>query len=377
MGRPASGSGGSLDRRPAAVGPGPDRPGAERRPARLRPARSGSAGPKVRRGDVRAAILDVLAVGADERLPDHPADRRAQRRRLEAEPRLGLPDRAAARGRGPRRGPRGRGPPAAARSPTRAARYVEEHPDELAATWRAVRRRPPTPRTTAPGPEAGHRPGDGRGVADRRRPAPRSSRPRPPRSSPTPGAGSTACSPRATRRRTPSESSRPGPELRIGDAEREAAVTALGEHYAAGRLTKDEYDERPRGLGRADGLRAVAAVRRPAAVRGAPAAGGGRRRRRGAAGRGHPAAGAPAPGCDPRCWLVRRAGRAHASCRCSCWLLRRRGRLVRSARQLGLRATRGRGRSTSDGDSEQRERPGRAGELLVAAPTARASSSAG
>jgi hypothetical protein len=35
-----------------------------------------------------------------------------------------------------------------------------------------------------------------------------------------------------------------GPELRIGDAEREAAVTALGEHYAAGRLTKDEYDER-------------------------------------------------------------------------------------------------------------------------------------
>ena len=39
--------------------------------------------------------------------------------------------------------------------------------------------------------------------------------------------------------------SRPdGPELRIGDAEREAAVSALGEHYASGRLTKDEYDER-------------------------------------------------------------------------------------------------------------------------------------
>ena len=36
----------------------------------------------------------------------------------------------------------------------------------------------------------------------------------------------------------------PRPELRIGDAEREAAVTALGEHYAAGRLTKEEYDER-------------------------------------------------------------------------------------------------------------------------------------
>jgi hypothetical protein len=34
------------------------------------------------------------------------------------------------------------------------------------------------------------------------------------------------------------------PEIRIGDREREAAVSALGEHYAAGRLTKEEYDER-------------------------------------------------------------------------------------------------------------------------------------
>ena len=33
-------------------------------------------------------------------------------------------------------------------------------------------------------------------------------------------------------------------QVRIGDAERESAVTALGEHYAAGRLTKEEYDER-------------------------------------------------------------------------------------------------------------------------------------
>jgi hypothetical protein len=35
-----------------------------------------------------------------------------------------------------------------------------------------------------------------------------------------------------------------GRELRIGDKERDAAVTALGEHYVAGRLTKEEYDER-------------------------------------------------------------------------------------------------------------------------------------
>lgn len=34
------------------------------------------------------------------------------------------------------------------------------------------------------------------------------------------------------------------PELRIGDREREAAVSALGEHYVAGRLTKEEFDER-------------------------------------------------------------------------------------------------------------------------------------
>ncbi len=35
-----------------------------------------------------------------------------------------------------------------------------------------------------------------------------------------------------------------GEQLRIGDVEREAAVTALGEHYASGRLSKEEYDER-------------------------------------------------------------------------------------------------------------------------------------
>lgn len=32
--------------------------------------------------------------------------------------------------------------------------------------------------------------------------------------------------------------------LRIGDAEREHAASALGEHYATGRLAKDEYEER-------------------------------------------------------------------------------------------------------------------------------------
>jgi Domain of unknown function (DUF1707) len=33
-------------------------------------------------------------------------------------------------------------------------------------------------------------------------------------------------------------------EVRIGDAEREHAAAALGEHYATGRLSKEEYEER-------------------------------------------------------------------------------------------------------------------------------------
>jgi Domain of unknown function (DUF1707) len=33
-------------------------------------------------------------------------------------------------------------------------------------------------------------------------------------------------------------------QLRVGDAEREAAVAALGDHYAAGRLTLEEHDDR-------------------------------------------------------------------------------------------------------------------------------------
>jgi len=36
----------------------------------------------------------------------------------------------------------------------------------------------------------------------------------------------------------------PWPGLRISDAERDAAVSALGEHFAAGRLSREEYDER-------------------------------------------------------------------------------------------------------------------------------------
>jgi hypothetical protein len=34
------------------------------------------------------------------------------------------------------------------------------------------------------------------------------------------------------------------PDLRLGDADRDEAIARLSEHYAAGRLDKDEFDER-------------------------------------------------------------------------------------------------------------------------------------
>ena len=34
------------------------------------------------------------------------------------------------------------------------------------------------------------------------------------------------------------------PQLRIGDAERDRAVAALGDHFAAGRLTNEEFEQR-------------------------------------------------------------------------------------------------------------------------------------
>jgi hypothetical protein len=37
---------------------------------------------------------------------------------------------------------------------------------------------------------------------------------------------------------------RPRPDLRLSDADREDAIARLSEHYAAGRIDKDEFDER-------------------------------------------------------------------------------------------------------------------------------------
>ena len=122
-----------------------------------------------------------------------------------------------------------------------------------------------------------------------------------------------------------------GPELRIGDAEREAAVTALGEHYAAGRLTKEEYDERAeRAWAARTASAADAAVRRPAPAR---------RPRPGRT------AGAAAPGARARpprlvgrrldgrrcCWWWS-AWWCSRTCRCSCCSAWRGSVLVRSGR---------------------------------------------
>ena len=56
-------------------------------------------------------------------------------------------------------------------------------------------------------------------------------------------------------------------QLRIGDAERDHAAKALGEHYATGRISKEEYD--PRDLP-ALGNAALPRAGRPAAPSGGP-----------------------------------------------------------------------------------------------------------
>jgi hypothetical protein len=51
-----------------------------------------------------------------------------------------------------------------------------------------------------------------------------------------------------------------GPDVRIGDREREAALTALGEHLTAGRLTLDEYGDRSAQAAHAQTRGALAAL---------------------------------------------------------------------------------------------------------------------
>jgi hypothetical protein len=42
----------------------------------------------------------------------------------------------------------------------------------------------------------------------------------------------------------PDSRHRPRPDLRLSDADRDDAIARLSDHYAAGRLDKDEFDER-------------------------------------------------------------------------------------------------------------------------------------
>jgi len=73
-------------------------------------------------------------------------------------------------------------------------------------------------------------------------------------------------------------------DLRIGDAERDAAVTALGEHFAAGRIDAQEFEERSSAAWSARSAGALAplfedlpaphprgTIERPAQPSGAPA----------------------------------------------------------------------------------------------------------
>ena len=72
---------------------------------------------------------------ADARLPDDPGDRRAQRRTLAAEPRLGVPDAAGARGRGPGASHPGPTTSGCTSSPTPDASAVEALGERAQAPW--------------------------------------------------------------------------------------------------------------------------------------------------------------------------------------------------------------------------------------------------
>ena len=151
-------------------------------PGRLRPA----CGPRRHpRGDPRAARR-----AADARLPDHPGARRADRRRVAAEPRLGLSHAAAARGRGPCR-------ETASDSGKRVYELTDAGREQAAAApapWTAVadesetRSSPCATSRTRCSPRPARSP----------TPAPRPSSRRRRSCSATPGAPSTGCSPRRT-----------------------------------------------------------------------------------------------------------------------------------------------------------------------------------
>ena len=154
-------------------------------------------GPKVRRGDVRAAILDMLK---DEPMNGYQLISQIAERsggawkpspgsvyptiqQLEDE---GLVEADDERGR------------RTLRLTDEGRRYVEEHADELAETWAPFGRAAPGERRRVRRPQARDRPGDGRGVADRHhRHRPAAARRRSTSSS-RPAASSTACWPTVT-----------------------------------------------------------------------------------------------------------------------------------------------------------------------------------
>ena len=165
-------------------------------------------GPRVRRGDVRSAILDVLRAAAEreesingyqviQQIADKsngawrpsPGSVYPTIQQLQDE---GLVEEDQERGR------------RTLRLTGTGVTYVHENADELAAVWVPFERR--RARRARVGrrlrrPEAGDRPGHGRGVADPHPGLRRSSEQPRSRSSSTPGAGSTACWPTAPSRK--------------------------------------------------------------------------------------------------------------------------------------------------------------------------------
>ena len=62
----------------------------------------------------------------------------------------------------------------------------------------------------------------------------------------------------------------PRADIRLSDAERDQAITELGEHFQAGRLTQEEFDDRSGRALQARTGRPHRAVHRPAASRRRP-----------------------------------------------------------------------------------------------------------
>ena len=207
-------------------------------------------GPRVRRGDVRSAILDVLrtAEADGEQVNGYQVIQQIAERSDGAwrpSPGSVYPTIQQLQDEGLVETDDERGRKTLALT-EEGRQYVAEHADELAAGVAARSSRAATEDTVVLRPEAGDRPGHGRGVADRhdRVRVAAARRDRGPRRDPAQALRHPRRRRRATDDRRRGRRVDERPAIRISDAEREAAAADLGEHFAQGRLTADEHAER-------------------------------------------------------------------------------------------------------------------------------------